>query len=122
VILSQNSKTPRVSFSLVMGTESSLEKDKAGLADFAGNMIMTGTTSMSKDEIDVAIDQMGASMSASSNSLYASGLSKYSDKLMGLMTHILLNANFPESEFKRLKTQNSSALSMSKTDANTMAS
>ncbi len=122
VILSQNDKTPRVSFSLVMGTEPSLEKDKAGLAEFAGNMILTGTTSMSKDEIDVSIDQMGASISASSSSIYASGLSKYSGKLMEFMTHILMNANFPESEFKRLKTQSSSALSMSKTDANTMAS
>lgn len=122
VILSQNNKTPRVSFSLVMGTEPALEKDKSGLADFAGSMIMSGTTSMNKDEIDITIDQMGATMSADANSIYSSGLSKYSNKLMDMMTHILMNANFSEEEFKRLKTQSSSALSMSKTDAGTMAS
>ena len=122
VILSQNSKIPRVSFSLVMGSEPALEKDKAGLAEFSGNMILSGTSNMSKDELDLAVDLMGGSLVASQNSIYASGLSKYANKLADLMYEVVRHANFPESEFKRLKTQNASALTLAKSDANTMAS
>jgi zinc protease len=121
VILSQNNKTPRVSFSLVMGSEPSLEKEKAGLGEFAGNMILTGTNKLTKDEIDLAIDLIGATMSADHNSIYTSGLSKYSNQLLELMTSVLMDANFPEEEFKRLKTQTSSGLSMAKSDPNTIA-
>jgi zinc protease len=122
VILSENHKIPRVSFNLVMGTEPALEKEKAGLAGFAGSMIMTGTSNLSKDQLDLTIDMLGATMSASENNIYASSLTRYTPKLVELMMEVLRNANFPESEFTRLKNQSSSGLTMAKSDANAMAS
>lgn len=122
VILSQNNKTPRVSFSLVMGSEPFLEKEKAGLADLAGNLILSGTKNMTKDQIDFSVDMLGATLVADGNSIYASGLSKYGSKLMNMMYEVLTAANFPESEFNRVKNQTSSSLALAKSDANTMAS
>jgi zinc protease len=122
VILSENHKIPRVSFNLVMGTEPALEKEKAGLASFAGGMIMSGTTHMTKDELDFTIDMMGASMTASESNIFSSGLTRYAPKLVELMVEVLQHANFPESEFKRLKNQSASSLTLAKSDGNTMAS
>ncbi|GAA0875902.1 pitrilysin family protein [Wandonia haliotis] len=122
VILSKNDKIPRVSFNLVMGTDPMLEGEKSGLADFAGSMILSGTKNLSKDELDFKIDYMGANISASSSSIYVSGLSKYDLDLIAILAEIVKNANFPESEFDRIKKQSASALTMTKSDANTMAS
>jgi zinc protease len=121
VILSENHKIPRVSFNLVMGTEPALEKEKAGLAGFAGSMIMSGTSTLSKDELDFKIDFMGATMTASESNIFASSLTRYAPNLIEILMEVLQHANFPESEFKRLKTQSLSSLALAKSDANTMA-
>ena len=43
VILSENHKTPRVSFSLFTGSDPRMENDKAGLSEMTGALIMSGT-------------------------------------------------------------------------------
>ncbi|MEY3728113.1 MAG: hypothetical protein RL098_1585, partial [Bacteroidota bacterium] len=42
VILSENHKIPKVSIDLSMGNSPKLEGNKAGLADFAGSLLMSG--------------------------------------------------------------------------------
>jgi predicted Zn-dependent peptidase len=121
VILSENHKTPRFSFNLVMGSDPQLEKDKAGLSKIAGELILSGTTDMSKDDLDKTIDMMGVSFSADENSIFASGLSKHRKSMLDILTQVLNGANFPQSEFDRIVKQSQSALAMAKSEANQIA-
>lgn len=121
VILSENHKLPRVSFDLSMGSSPKIEGDKAGLADMSGSLIMSGTSNRTKDQLDKEIDYIGASLSADKSSITLACLTKHIDKGLTLMSDVLMNANFPESEFDRIRKQNESALMSAKSDAGTMA-
>jgi zinc protease len=105
VILSENHKLPKVSFNLTVGNGLRLEGSKAGLADLAGDLIMSGTTQRSKDEIDSKTDYIGASIDAGSKNLTLSCLTKHMDEGLNLYSDILQNANFPQSEFDRVVKQ-----------------
>jgi len=122
VILSENHKLPRVSFSLVMGATPKAEGNMAGLSEVAGSLIMSGTTTRTKDVLDGEIDYIGASLRADHNSMYMSCLTKHMDKGLTLMSDILLNANFPQSEVDRIIALNESSLISTKSDAGAMAS
>ena len=49
VFVVNNTKLPRVSFTLVLERDPILEKDKAGMSSFVGEMMMGGTTNRTKD-------------------------------------------------------------------------
>jgi zinc protease len=121
VILSENHKIPKVSFDLSLGSDPRMEGNKAGLSDMAGSLIMSGTNNRSKDQLDKEIDYIGASLSADKNSIFLTCLTKHVDKGLTLMSDVLMNANFPQSEFDRIKKQNESGLMSAKSDAATMA-
>lgn len=121
VILSENHQLPKVSIQLVTGSDPMSEGNKAGLSQVAGQLIMSGTTNRSKDKLDNEIDYIGANLSATGTSLYLSCLSKHAAKGLELMSDVLLNANFPESEFERVKKLNASALLSAKSSADEMA-
>jgi predicted Zn-dependent peptidase len=121
VILSENHKLPRVSFDFVMGSDPRVEGAKAGLSDMAGSLILSGTSNRTKDQLDNEKDYIGASIDASESSITLSCLTKHMDKGLTLMSDVLFNANFPQSEFDRIKKQNESALMAAKSDPGTMA-
>lgn len=121
VILSENHKLPRVSFDLVMGSDPRIEGSKAGLSEMAASLLLSGTKNRTKDELDNQKDYIGASLDASSNSLTLSCLTKHVEKGLVLMQDVLVNANFPQSEFDRIKKQNESNLISAKSDPGTMA-
>lgn len=121
VILSENHKLPRVSFNLYTGSDPMLEGNKAGLSEIAGNLILSGTTNRTKDQLDNEKDYIGASLNASASSISMSCLTKHMDKGLELMSDVLLNANFPSSEFDRIVKQNESGLMAAKSDPGTMA-
>jgi zinc protease len=121
VILSENHKLPRVSFDLFSGADPRIEGAKAGLSEMAGSLILSGTANRSKDQLDNEKDYIGASLDADGSSISLSCLSKHMDKGLDLMSDVLLNANFPQSEFDRIKKQNESGLMAAKADAATMA-
>ncbi|MBM3418131.1 MAG: insulinase family protein [Bacteroidetes bacterium] len=82
---------------------------------------MSGTTNRSKDQLDKEVDFIGASLSADKNSISMSCLTKHMDKGLSLLNDVLMNANFPESEFDRIRKQNEDGLLAAKSDAGTMA-
>lgn len=120
VILSQNDKLPRVSFSLVMGATPKTMGPLAGLELVAGDLIMSGTKNRSKDKLDSEIDYIGARLSADQNSMFLSCLTKHMDKGLELMSDVLMYANFPQEEVDRIIKQNESGLLAAKADAGTM--
>ena len=119
VILSENHKLPRVSFDLVMGSDPRI--GKAGLSEMAGSLIMSGTSNRTKDQLDKEVDYIGASLSADATSITLSCLTKHMAKGLDLMSDVLLNANFPDSEVERIRKQNQNNLTSTKSDASSMA-
>ena len=121
VIVSENHKIPKVSFDLRMGSDPKLEGRLAGLSDLAGSLLLSGTTTRTKDQFDNEIDYIGADLNADKNSIFLSCLTKHVDNGLLLMSDVFLNASFPEDEFNRIKKQNESGLMAAKSDAGTMA-
>ncbi|MCE3294725.1 MAG: hypothetical protein K0R65_439 [Crocinitomicaceae bacterium] len=121
VILSENHKLPKVSINLVMGSDPMLEGPKTGISSLAGDLIMSGTTNRSKDQLDKEIDYIGASINAGSESIYLSCLTKHLPKAMDLYSDIVFNANFPQSEFERIVKQNESNLLSAKSNPDQIA-
>ena len=122
VIVSSNDKIPKVSFSLVMGSDARIENEKAGLSEFMGDLLLSGTTNRSKDELDEEKDFIGASLYASNSSIFLNVLTKHLDKGLDIMTDVMENASFPKDEYDRIKKQFESNLLAVKSDPNTMAS
>lgn len=121
VILSENHKLPKVSIRLVTGSDPMQEGSKAGLSEVSGQLIMSGTTNRTKDKLDAEVDYIGATLTADGTSMRLSCLTKHLEKGLTLMTDVLFNANFPESEFQRIKKQNESALLSAKSNPDQMA-
>jgi len=122
VYVVENHKLPRVAFSLSLDRDPVLEGDKAGYVSFAGQLMMRGTESRTKAELDEEIDFIGANLSAFSTGMYGSSLTKHKDKLLDLMTDVLYNPAFPEEELEKLKKQTLSGLAASKDDPSSIAS
>jgi zinc protease len=121
VILSENHKLPKVSINLVMGSDPVLEGSKAGISSLAGELLMSGTTNRSKDQLDKEVDYIGANINAGSESIYLSCLTKHLPKAMDLYADIVFNANFPQSEFERIVKQNESNLMSAKSNPDMIA-
>ena len=122
VFVVENHKLPRITYSLVLDRDPVLAGDKAGLTTFVGDMLMGGTTTRTKDELDEAIDRIGASINASSTSANASSLKKYNNQLLDLFADVLFRPAFPSAELDKLKKQAISGLAAAKEDPNSIAS
>ncbi|HCM77738.1 MAG TPA: peptidase M16, partial [Cytophagales bacterium] len=122
VFVVENHKLPRLQFSIQLKHDPIFEGNKAGYVSIAGNLIGTGTTTRTKAQLDEEVDFIGASLSTGAYSLYASSLSKHTDKLLELMTDVLYNPSFEQSELDKLKTQTISGITAGKDDPNTIAS
>jgi predicted Zn-dependent peptidase len=116
VFVVENHKLPRVSFSLVLDREPIVEGDKAGYTSMVGQMLRRGTSTRTKEQLDEEIDFIGASLGASSTSIFGSSLTKHKEKMLELMTDMLYNSTFPEAELDKIKTQTLSGLASQKDD------
>ncbi|MCF1752809.1 M16 family metallopeptidase [Mariniradius sediminis] len=122
VFVVENRKLPRVAFSLVLDRDPIMEGDKAGMSGMVGEMLTGGTKNRSKDQLDEEVDFIGASLSASSTSIFGSALKKHQEKVLELMTDVLYNPTFPQAELDKLKKQAISGLAASKDDPNAISS
>ena len=122
VFVIENKKLPRVTYRLEIDRKPILEGDKAGYLGMVGQLMQRGTTSRTKDQLDEEIDFIGASISAGSTFVYGSGLSKYNEKVLELMTDILFNPVFPAEELEKIRTQELSGLASSKDNPEAIAS
>lgn len=122
IIVVENDKLPRVSFSLVVDRNPIVEGDKAGYVSIAGSLLRQGTTNRSKDQLDEEVDFIGARLFTGSSNVFASGLSKYEDEIVELLADVALNPAFPEEEFEKLKKQSLSGIESAKEDPSTLSS
>jgi len=103
VLVVENHKLPRVSYSLRLNNKPIAEGNKAGISSILGAMLGNGTTNISKDEFNDEIDFLGANLSFGSQSGFASSLSKYSDRIIELMADAAINPLLTEEEFEKEK-------------------
>ena len=121
VFVIENHKVPMVTYSLALDLDPILEGDKAGYVSMAGDLLRAGTTNRTKDQIDEAVDFIGASLSTSSKGIYGRSLTKYSEKLLDIMSDILYNSTFPESELEKNRKQQLTGLQSQKTEPRAIA-
>ena len=110
VIVVENHKLPVVSFSLKLKYDPVFEGDNMGYVDLAGQLLGTATKNRTKDQINEQVDFIGATLIPSATGIYASSLTKHTDKLLDIMSDVLLNPIFKQGELDRLKKRTESSL------------
>ena len=103
VLVVENHKLPKVSATFNIDAGPVLEGKKAGLLEIMGQMLGEGTTNMTKDKFDEAVDIIGANVNLYSAGGSASALTRYFDKAFTLMADGLKNPSFPAASFDKLK-------------------
>lgn len=121
VFVIENHKLPRISYQMLVDYDPIMEGDKAGYVEMAGSLLRAGTTSKTKDEIDEAVDFIGASLSTNSNGFFASCLTKHNDALLGLASDVLMNPTFPDVQLEKERKQMLAGLKQAKNNADQMA-
>ena len=102
VFVVSNSKLPTLSVSMQLDYVPPVEGDQAGYREIAGALWKTGTKSKTKEQIDEAIDKLGATVVTSSGGFYASSLSRYKSELFEILSDLLLNNEFRQEELELL--------------------
>jgi zinc protease len=121
VIVVENHKLPKVSFRVFVDYKPVLERDAAGYVDMTGELLSKGTTNRTKVQLDESVDFLGASLSSDANGASASCLSKHSEKVLELLSDVVLNPAFTQDEFDKAKRRSESGLASQKDDANAIA-
>lgn len=103
VLVVENDKLPRVSYNLTIDNAPYAEGAKKGVSDLTSSLIGNGTKTISKDAFNEEVDFLGASINFDASGAYASGLSKYSTRIMELMADGALNPVFTQEEFDKEK-------------------
>ena len=121
VFVVENHKLPRITLSLVLDRDPILEESKKGYINMVGPLMMAGTKTLSKDQLDEAIDQIGARINVTSSSASASSLKKHQETLFTLFSEVLFNPGFPAAELDKIKKQVISGLATEKDDPKAIA-
>ena len=103
VMVVENHKLPRVSFSLNIDNTPYTEGNKKGVADLTSSLIGNGSVKISKDAFNEEIDFLGADLNFYSSGASGSSLSKYSGRILELMAEGALNPKFTQEEFDKEK-------------------
>lgn len=120
VFVVENHKVPLVSVSLQLDIRPELQGNMAGFHDIVGELITSGTKTRSKDQLDLAIDNIGATIRADEESMFGTCLVRNEDKLVELMSDMILHPAFSQKELDKLKKQSLSGLATQKNDPDAM--
>lgn len=101
VIVVENHKLPRVSYTLTLDNPPIAEGQKTGAASLSGALLGKGSTSISKDAYNEEVDYIGARVNFGSQYASASGLSQYADRILELLADAAINPNFTQEEFEK---------------------
>ncbi|MDB9712239.1 insulinase family protein [Flavobacteriaceae bacterium] len=105
VLVVEDHKLPRVSYSLRIDGTPIIEGDKAGVLSILEGMLGNGTTSIEKDVFNDEIDYLGANVSIGFRSSFASSLTKHNDRILELMADAIINPLLTIEEFDKTKEQ-----------------
>ncbi|WCO01822.1 insulinase family protein [Psychroserpens ponticola] len=103
VLVVENHKLPRVTYSLNIDNKPFSTGAKAGIESLIGSMLGNGTTTITKDDFNEEIDFLGANLNLGINGGFARSLSKYSERILELMADAAINPLLTEEEFNKEK-------------------
>ena len=103
VMVVENHKLPRVSFTLSIDNAPYAEGNKKGVSEITSELIGSGSAKISKDAFNEEIDFLGAEINFDNSGANASGLSKYANRILELMADGALNSVFTQEEFDKIK-------------------
>jgi len=103
VLVVENHKLPRVSYSLRIDNNPIIEGEKAGVTSLLGSILGNGTTTISKDDFNEEIDFLGASLNIGFNGGFASTLTRNNERVVELMADAVINPLLSEEEFNKEK-------------------
>lgn len=103
VLIVENHKLPRVSYSLTIDNAPYAEGNKKGVDNLTSSLLGNGSTKTSKDAFNEEIDFLGANINFFASGASANGLSKHSKRILELMAEGALMPNFTQEEFDKEK-------------------
>ena len=101
VMVVEDNKLPRFSAQLTIDNEPYAEGDKKGSSELMGSLLGKGSTKTPKNAFEAEVDFMGAFLELNAGGAYASGLSKYFDRLMEMLGEAALMPNFTQEELDK---------------------
>jgi predicted Zn-dependent peptidase len=129
VLVVENHKLPRVSLNLTLDRAPFTEGSKKGVDNLTSALLGDGSTKTPKDKFNEEIDFLGADISFYSTGANASGLSKYTKRIIELMAEGAIMPNFTQVELDKekdkliegLKTQEKSVTAVASRVENVLA-
>lgn len=121
VIVVEDHKLPMVSVQVRFDVPPIAQRDKAGYIDMVGDLLLAGTTTRTKAQLDTTVDALGASLFASNDGVYASALKKNLGPLMELVQDVVVNPVFPDDELEKLRLRYRSSVQQRKEDPEAIA-
>jgi len=110
VLVLEQHKLPTVAFALWVKTGALADpKDLPGLAKSTAEMLREGTTHRTSAQLAAEVDSIGASLGASADfgssisTVAASGLVQNADRILDLMSDVVLNPTFPGEELEKYR-------------------
>jgi zinc protease len=107
VYLMEQHEVPMINVSVILPAGAIYDKDQNGLAAMTADALMNGTRSFTKSQIEEQLDFVGATVnvyaSKESAGLGARFASKDRDKVLGIISEILMAPSFDTTEFEKDK-------------------
>ncbi len=103
VMVVENHKLPRVSYNLTIDTAPYAEGAKKGVSDLTGSIMGSGSKKVTKDAFNEEVDFLGADINFRISRASASGLSRYSKRILELMAEGALHTEFTQEELDKSK-------------------
>ena len=101
VIIVENNKLPRASFSLFIDSQRYSSKGKSGIGSLTSSLLGKGTKNISKEDFIEEVDFMGSTLNLNATGASGTSLSKYFPRLLELLSDGLLNPIFDQEEFTK---------------------
>jgi len=120
VFVVENHKLPTIACTIELDVRPELEGDMAGYRDMMSELLLSGTTTRSKDKLNGEIDQIGARINVSDEGISGGGLKKYEEKIFDLMSDIVMNTNISAEELEKEKKKAISGLETTKNEPDAM--
>ena len=118
VFVIEDDRKPTLTLRLILRSGSIFDGTKTGTAKFVANMLNRGTENRDAATLAYETDSIGMSLEAAAGpdaiSVGASGLTKYTHKILELFSDAIFHANFPADQFAKLQRKALSGLEQEK--------